>query len=411
MPHPAAKDSAPPNEILYLVGTAGYPNFGDEHIAASWLRFLARARPGAEVWLDCPSPGMAAHLFAGHHPRLRTTDVLWRILWQTNELEPDDAESEIDRIITQLGSPRFDLGLLKARQAASVHVMGGGYVNAVWPRHTLLLRAALRLRDVTGARVAATGLGLMPAADAASVREALTDFDHATVRDAPSAELSGADLLCDDAFLGLSQVPGFREGTHAGEEAGGDVWVCVQSDMASPSAFDAAVTAVRDALTSPELAGRTVRYVEAMPGVDRVAFDRLSDLIPAENFVPFLRLWTEAFPARSGQTWLTTRFHLHLLAAACGARGAALEVNDDYYRIKHQSLVDAGTGWSVTETGSSSLAPPARSRAFRATAARLHQEKVAEAEQLYPPVVDAPPAEPVPPTRARPAAQPWLRRR
>jgi hypothetical protein len=410
VPNPLLNDS-PPTETLYLIGTSGHPNFGDEFVTAAWLRFLARARPHAEVWLDCPGPATAAHLFNGLHPRLRTTDTLWRTMWQTNDLELPAAEAEIDRMVTRLGSPRFDIGLLDAQKASSVHVLGGGYLNAVWPRHTLLLRAALRLRDVSGARLAATGIGLMPPADAAGVRAALGEFDHATVADEPSAELAGLEMLGDDALLGLPLVRGFRDGTYVGDDAGGDVWVCLQHDMASPDAFEAALTAVREALSGPDLSGRTVRYLEAMPGVDRIAFDRLSDLIGEENFVPFLRLWEEGLPARPGQVWLTTRLHLHLLAAASGARGAALEVNEDYYRVKHRSLLDAGTGWSVTPVGSTSLEPPTSSRGFRSVAARLHKAKAAEAERLYP-AADPAPAEPVPAQTARePRAQHWLRRR
>ena len=66
------------------------------------------------------------------------------------------------------------------------------------------------------------------------------------------------------------------------------------------------------------------------------------------------------------------------------AEGTALEVSPDYYRVKHQSLLEAGTGWSVTPTGGTEPYAPARSHAFPATAARLHRTKLREAEELYP---------------------------
>ena len=31
--------------VVYLIGTSGHPNYGDELIAAGWLRFLARTAP------------------------------------------------------------------------------------------------------------------------------------------------------------------------------------------------------------------------------------------------------------------------------------------------------------------------------------------------------------------------------
>jgi hypothetical protein len=365
---------------IYLIATAGHPNFGDEFITAAWLRFLARARPDVDVWLDSPNPGLTPLLFGGLHPRLQHTDTLWRLMAETKEMAPEDADAHIDRVVTHLGSPRYDLGLINAREAGSIHLLGGGHMNALWQRQDRLLRAALRLREVSDARLMATGLGLMPAEDPAALRHAVEEFDHFSVRDAPSAEVSGAELLGDDAFLGLQQAPGFRD--TAVED--GDVWVNLQSDVGDAATFESAVEAVRAALSAPEFADRTVRYVEGIPGGDHVAFDKLSDVIPRENFVPFLRLWEEGFPGMPGQTWITTRFHFHLLAAACGARGTALVIHDDYYGVKHQSLIDAGTGWSLTPRGAATISEPSAADDFRSRAAELQQAKVLEAESLYP---------------------------
>ncbi len=199
----AREDRGGAEEPVYLIGTSGHPNYGDEFITAAWLRFLATSRPEAEVWLDCPNPGLSSHLFRGLHPRLRTTDSLWRLMWETRGMDPGSAAAHVDRGVVELGTPTYDLGLLDAREARTVHVLGGGYINAAWPHNALLLRAALRLREVSGARLVATGLGLATAPDADMLRETLTAFDHATVRDAESAKLAGVEPSCDDAFLGV----------------------------------------------------------------------------------------------------------------------------------------------------------------------------------------------------------------
>ena len=389
-----------PDAPIYLVGTTGDPNYGDEFIAAGWLRYLGKAQPDTEVWLDCPNPGFASHLFRGLHPRLRTTDSLWRLVRETEHMDPAEGDAHVDRVVAHLGTPRYDLGLLTAREAGTVHVIGGGYINTIWPFHTRLLRAGLRLREISGARLVATGLGLVPSPDPEGVREALMAFDHATVRDRPSAELAGVEQGCDDAFLDIRTVAGVRNVEHVADGIG-DVWVCLQSDLVEPSLFEATVTAVRGALTGPELAGKTVRYLEAIPGRDRAAYERLSDLIPEENFVPFLRLWQDGFPAKAGQTWITSRFHFHLLAAASGARGTVIEIDEDFYRTKHGSLVEAGTGWSVTPAGATTMAPPTWNHRFRNTAAELRKAKLEEAQELYPPVTPPAPA----PAPAAPAPE------
>ncbi len=380
---PESSAPVPANAPIYLIATAGHPNFGDEFVTASWLRFLAKSRPEADIWLDSPNPGLVMHLFEGCHPRLRVTNNLWRLMAITLDLPADEANARVDEVVLHLGSPQFDIGLLAAREARTVHVIGGGYINSRWPGQVRLLRAALRLKEVSGARLLATGLGLMPMDDADEMRRIVERFDHFSVRDAPSAELTGATLSCDDAFLGLQEVVGYRE-TEVAEGAEDEVWVDLQSDVTDPGVFDAALEALKSALTSSELSGRTVRYLEAIPGVDRTAFERLGGLIPEENFVPFVGLWKDGFPARRGQTWITSRFHFHLLAAACGARGTALVVNDDYYAVKHQSLLDAGTGWSLTPALATTASAPSSDPGFRDRAESLKQSKLQEAESLYP---------------------------
>ena len=389
-------------EVIYLIATSGHPNLGDEFITAAWLRFLREQRPEAEVWLDCPKPGVASHLFSGLHPGLRTTDSIFRLMWETKEMSPDEGFAHIDHRLRHLGTPLYDIGLLGARRATMVHVLGGGYINNIWPHHEGLLRAVNVIKEVSGATTAATGLGLMPAADPDRVRAELAGFDHATVRDQASADALGLELAPDDSLLAVDQLQGFTTQAHAVPPEG-DVWVCLQSDLAGEGAFEAAIAAARQFLTGPEVEGRTVRYVEAIPGVDRIAFDQLSDLIPEENFVSFLRLWGDGVPAAPGQIWFTTRYHFHLLAAACGAAGVAVEINDDFYRVKHESLLQAGTGWGILRQGAEAPPVAGLDPQFKVNVARMRRMKQAEADQLYPKAAPAPRpvVETAPPARAR----------
>jgi polysaccharide pyruvyl transferase WcaK-like protein len=372
-------------ELFYLVGTSGHPNFGDEFIAASWLRFLAKRHPDVPVILDCPKPGMAAMLFEGMHPNLRTTDVMWRMVWEVVDLPVAEAATKIDSLFRDLGSPLYDYALLELRKVTRIHLIGGGHITHHWPAHVQLLRAALTLGELSGAPVTATGLGLTPSSEGDFVREMLQQFDHATVRDQESADLAGVPVAPDDAFLGLGRLPGFDTRPTAGStEEKGEIWVDLQRDLANEEAFESNLQMIRDFLVSDVAQGRTVRYVEAIPGGDRIAFDRLSDLIPEDNFLPFVSLWGQPFPAKPRQIWLTSRFHLHLLSAACGAAGVAFEIDEDYYRTKHASLIELGTGWSVAEHGSTGPIMPSGGNNFRVTSQRLHRGKALEAEKLFP---------------------------
>lgn len=81
---PLPRRSAVPSESrtgpLYLVAPSGVPNLGDEVISRAWLDWLAVHYPDEEVWLDCPEPGRAAHLFLDTHPKLRTTNTLRQVV-------------------------------------------------------------------------------------------------------------------------------------------------------------------------------------------------------------------------------------------------------------------------------------------------------------------------------------------
>ncbi len=380
---PDARPARADTETIYLVSTSGFPNYGDEASTAGWLRFLATARPEADVWLDCNDPGLSSVLFEGLHPRLRVTDMVWRLARETVEMTPEEGDRHVDVRLRDLGSPRFDLGLLALREATTYHLVGGGYVNDLWPHHVQLLRAGLRLKELSGTRLVATGIGLTPLTRSEELKEIFAAFDHATARDAPSAEAAGIALSADDSLLGLDRVTGFKRGGHTGGGARGDVWVCLQSDRITGEDLETAIAAVRELLAGPRFAGRTVRYLEAIPGVDRIAFDRLADLIDEANFVPFVDLWRNGFPGGQDQTWVTSRFHLHLLAAATGAEGVVVEPDEQYYRPLHASLLEAGTGWAVSPASSPSLPEPSVSARFRGVAAAAHEAKRAEAGAIY----------------------------
>ena len=108
-------------EVVYLVGAAGYPNYGDEAIARAWLRHLARTHPDAEVWLDCHTPGAAALLFRGDHPRLRTTDFLWRMCW---DAPSEDPEAVAEHVTACLADPARAPAAPAARGTTSVRSCG-----------------------------------------------------------------------------------------------------------------------------------------------------------------------------------------------------------------------------------------------------------------------------------------------
>jgi len=366
---------------FYLVASAGAPNFGDEFITRSWLDWLSEHHPTAEVWLDCLHPGRATHLFQDAHPRLRVTNTLWQLAHTevTGGLPADGKRAE--RLIAELGSPQFDLGLEELRRMTSIHFLGGGYLNAIWSTNLVMVAAAAEIKRRFGVRLFATGLGLMPATSEtrAFLAPAIDEFDYIEARDAPSAAEYGVGAGIDDAFLAFAtgrQIFGTYDVP--------DLMVLVQGDFVA----EANRRELRGRIEAivREVAPRRIGFVEAYPPRD-AEFVPPAETFDNVEFFPFMRIWQEGLPVGPAQRWITTRFHFHLLAAAGGASGTALVADRGYYDVKHESLVAVGTGWnlsSVEEWISGRAIDPGRDELFASERVpALARQKAAIAARIY----------------------------
>lgn len=371
---------------LYLIGSGGNPNYGDELIVGSWLRFLAEVRPDDNVWLDCPKPDSAAALFAGFHPRLHTTNTLWRFCAEAPDQSAHAVWAHVEHLVTHGGTQEYDLGLLDLGRAGSVHLLGGGYVNGVWPDHVGLIAGMSAAGRLSGATLVASGLGLIPLPDnAEQLRKSLNEFSAITTRDGSSAEFLGLQTGIDDGFLGLSHELMRSRSSPDAQSRAKDVMLCIQSDMTNASMFSRLREKLGPVVESSLKNGLSVGYVEAIPGSDRRMFDALDGLIDDENLVTFSEVWNDGLPVRSGPSWYTSRFHPHMVAAAAGAKGVALGILDNYYDIKHRSLLELGSGWTYASAmDDGELPAPTGSPDFSREAVRLADRKRAEALSLYP---------------------------
>jgi hypothetical protein len=378
-PAPAPAPAAP----IYLINTCGWPNYGDELITRGWLRHLAEHRPDVEVWVDCPQPGRAAFLFRDDHPRLKTTNTLWQLVDAARE-HPEEARHRfVEEKIVGLGTPRIDLGLEALRGMGSLHLLGGGYLNDIWPDQRLLVEAIAVLKRRFGVPAYATGGGFLPTASpdvAARLADTLAEFDFAESRDQEGADLLGVPLGLDDAFLALAPPRTVYDERDDLPTA----MIMIQGDFVAPE-LDGAIVRQIASFVDEYGAGRDdVGFVEAVPLEDLRFRELCNDVLPKARFYTFVDLWRGGFPAAERQVWMSTRFHMHLVAAAAGAAGTALSVLPGFYDVKHDSLLQRGTGWSLSALGADGVQPPTRNPEFRGLAEGYRDEKVRLAERLYP---------------------------
>ncbi|WP_124707501.1 polysaccharide pyruvyl transferase family protein [Gordonia insulae] len=391
-----------PEEIIYLIAPSGHPNYGDELIARAWLHHLARARPRAMVVLDCHSPGQAGLLLRGIHPGAVFVDTLWQLTQYAADTERTDGPDArtpwtwVAEAATRFGpAPRLAEGVDVFRRASSVHLLGGGYLNRVWPQHVSLVAAAAELARTTGVPAYATGQGLIPLFDGPAravlteSAEAFTIFD---VRDAASAEaLSGTAArrhTGDDAWLAVDDPASTRR--DPGGPARHGVTLCLQADLTEDFAafgmtgLDALTRFVGATLDAWQVGGDAVTVLEGIPGGDLEIPSRLGNRLAGAATIPFLDVWRSGLPVGRGDTWISTRFHPHLVAAAAGESGVAVIGRPDYYATKHESLAAAGSRWTIVDDPDIIPDRPDAGGFSEEHRARAVASKRALAHRLYP---------------------------
>lgn len=348
VPERVRRSNAAP--VIYLVGSSGHPNFGDELIARTWVEYYSTRFPDAQIWLDSPRPGHSSVLLRELAANERHCNTLFHTCWNAPSADPADVTDFGRRVVNEPGLlPREVSGIEVVRSASILHVIGGGYVNALWPRHLALLSAVAEVAAQTGARAALTGAGLTPPPPGAEgyLNEVLARFDVVDVRDEPSAALlaqlgSVVTNTGDDALLSIDSIPrstGWDDTTA----------LCLQDDHIDV-ARDDLISFVATLLRSWGVEDRPVLMVECIPPGDLRGWHQLRESFPQLELMPFDRLWREGFPHGEPMRWVTTRFHPHLLGAAQGSNGVALALGGNYYDTKHHSLVALGSPWQVVRS-------------------------------------------------------------
>ena len=381
VPQPDAPTSA--RRLRYLISVAGSPNYGDELITRGWLRRLAESCPDDDVVLDCPHPAGAQALFWSDHPRLRCVDTVFRLCWEAPGDNVWETASFVTAALIDHGHvPRWIPGLRLLERADTVHLLGGGYANDVWPRNTGVF-AALAWLARRGTPTAITGQGLLPSADQhRELIAALVDtLGIVDLRDAGSGEAIGRPECVSGDDLWMVDL---AELVDAERAEGLDGLLCLQSDIAGLSEESMVTRALR-AVGAWDVDPGRVAVVECIPRVDRVVFDRLWHLLPGIQFVSWTDALERGLPARAGQQWLSSRFHPHMVAARAGAGGVALDVRPGYYDVKHASLLAAGSPWRVEGENGETLErrPDADVGVFRATGEVIAARKEQIFRELY----------------------------
>lgn len=348
---------------VLLLGGGGYPNYGDELIAATTAAFWLSV--GAEVLLNSFNPVESQRFFAMRGIVASHTQSIW-----------DDAQkreySSLRDAIAAGGRGHDCIAGIDV-----VHLHGGGYINSMWRSSAYLIGVAHAYRR-TGARIFATGLGLEPLIedDAKALAEAANLFEVFECRDGSAARLreNGAKQVIngvDDAFL--------EPRSRRQRKLVPDLNIALSFDQATPAYRSEVLAWLQDAIERDRRAfDKIVLWEFCERNHDLELVREGLDLSLFEGRVEvrsFAEMSRGGHAVAEGDLAVASRFHAHLLFARAGARGIYVPGPDSYYQGKHQSLVDQGSLWRSFDearsigglaVGSRSLTTGAEGRARRA---------------------------------------------
>jgi polysaccharide pyruvyl transferase WcaK-like protein len=337
---------------ILLIGSFGHPNLGDELLLKGWIQAILKHHPDYNILVDCHTPSNANAILGDFGGKVQYQDYLWRHagLGSSDALESFCHGSKLtisNNPATQ--TMRFMLARLSCVKL--VHFIGGGYIRAGWGYHYSLLSSAVALKKKIGAKLSMSGQGFIPFdQNTSSLMLTLLDqFDHVSTRDLPSYEiikdLSNAyhESHLDDTFLFSHSPLGKHEKLNPDQFATsepGKIVVCIQGDISDSYVNNLLLSKIHDIYQATAL---KIYLTEFMPKNDLIVLEKLALIAPVQ-VVPFEQLLNGEFTIDQNDICIGTRFHFHLLAARAGARGI-FGCADEYYRVKHNSLLEIGSTW------------------------------------------------------------------
>lgn len=343
----------------YLISAAGYPNLGDEWIAHIRLSQLL-SNPNVQfVYIDCQNADVFLNLFPHYRndPRVAVISAAWQWCKDIQGVGLWNGLSELDRSLS-LSIPDTPAAyvwrsIFDVEQYVPTHVeiLGGGFVNDLWPWHGTLLRLAQYLKVRYGSMLSWRNGSVYPIGDTLlfDLGSILPSFDAISVRDQASLDRLSIvndrvslvlDAVAEDLLSGNSILKRVR----TSEDDKGQKPYCyvnLPRDVKEPHVFANQFAKMVKELRAIERTHDIV-YLLANPVADGVALSRIKTLFPNTQICSLheiinsscLRGWPRL---HDDSLCLTGRFHVRMYMASLGVNGKYL-CNGDYYDNKHQSI-------------------------------------------------------------------------
>ena len=336
--------------ILYGFGGCG--NFGDDYMLDCWVRHFKTNRPELNLCVVRPDRWLEGFYSKNCKFNLNFSfhDLLQEAISSLRGVTNDHIEHNIlagkkaaSQILSTAAERKFLLEL------ECIQMFGGGYWNRRYAEPWGLAAMLSEISMALNVPLIATGVGVTPTLqkNRKSVDEIISRFDLIEVRDIESYnELSnkypGQKVIfgSDDTFISPVRT---KEYTKPSKSA---INICVQSNLAGDESH-------------PKILKRILEFIsgyETNFDLNYLQFDDVPDQIFLEKLQAALgkkikrysknEMLSDGLPIKPVDVCISTRFHMHLLAARVGAKGAYVATGDEYYNVKHKSVSDLGSNWA-----------------------------------------------------------------
>ncbi len=332
--------------MYYLLGGAGYHNFGDELMVRGWLdRLSASGIQPDNIVVDGYSREKLSAAFGPAYDAVKYTDLV-NGLAELGKIPKFCAPIMRGATFYESGVfehyPKLQEDAALLTGASVIHIHGGGYLNKHFPRKGFLLGLAIATARLTGAKLVATGLGLTPLdLPKPELRDQVNDW-FSTIKLIETRDEESAALLreiapdasivsgLDDTFVGEMSYE--QDGKHR-----------LHLSWNSPRMVEEEFRRVLEYTLANHQ-----RYDEVVfwncAGNDNGTWRVLSEQVPGIRRLTFTDLLSKPFPVAPRDHMLTARFHPHLIGARGGAVGGYYS-HGSYYDVKHGSVCELGSGF------------------------------------------------------------------
>lgn len=318
---------------VHLVGAVGGGNFGDEFILNCCIEEYHKLKKTSISFSGFDDKFILRNDQNMHDFGLNFFNIL-------KELR-DEYSSE-NPITLELLKSKLD----GFKKCDIVHFMGGGYINSLWPSNYALLAIAYIYSKINSIPIFATGLGLYPYTEDLNIISLLKSLSVIDVRDKESKKLlPDAYYTGDDALLSF-----YNTAFTSKKDDSAAFIVSLQSHLFDGAKLIEKILSEKLIINLKNKGFKKIIIIEAAPE-DNIAFSRhifnLALNIGIEIiFLSNSDIITNGLPYNKRNFVVSSRYHINLLYSILDIDGLAVYQND-YYRNKHESIIDMGGCWDL----------------------------------------------------------------